>query len=180
MRCWTFRKGEILDGIEFTGQGEKRFVLLGKKDRLGGRHTKVHLMSYNPPLTRNNRVIEAQIHKGCSQSGYLSYQLWYPNRDDGSVLIRISTEWEAYPGTSGTWRTEEGFVEEWARGHGANGRGHRQSVFLDSLVVAEPGALIYVRPEGGRKTEPWAIEVTDEGVFACSWEELYERDEAAE
>lgn len=178
MRCFTFDGGKVSVGLNLTTDPKLgQVVFLGESGR--GRHyEKVALCRRNPAEVVSGKVIEANPKKitleakeGKPEKSF--YVLEKPrNGDDGRVLVRVNTSWCYTKNSCGSWSTVEGQPETLIVGFGAHGDAGRIGNWDDGLVVMRPGDVLKVRPEGGHKTQPWALWVNEKGeVETVTWKD---------
>ena len=184
MKAYTWIGGGIEDGIAV--QKDERFgpvVFLGEEGR-GRRYEKVGLFRKNPAEVQGDRVHSAHPVKITVRRGTEKEQSFFTlakPRDarDNRTLVRIDTSWVYTRGTTGRWEAVRGNPEDLVAGYGAHGAAGRIGSWDDGLIVMSPGDVVRVKPEGGHKTQAFALICSEDGVETMPFEE-YESSAAAD
>jgi len=165
MKCYTFSSGRVSEGIAVHEDSNLGLVVsLGEEGR-GRRYEKVGLFRKNPAEVKDGRIYEAHpvkvtINRGTDKEKSF-YVLAKPNNGSERVLVRINVgNWD-----DGLVIMSSGDVIRWD----------------DSPVIMYPGDVIRViNPEGGYKTNPYALFYNSEKGLQCMPFEDYENVSAVE
>lgn len=177
MKAYTFRSGSLTEGINVTND-EKfgKIIFLGEEGR-GRRYEKISLARHSPARIVDGKILEAivvpiTIKRGTPQEKTF-HVLEAPHRPDadGRVLVRINTSYTYTRDTAGTWKVMEGDAQTIIKGYGAHGAAGRIGNWDDGLVVMKPGAVIRVKPEGGYKSQPYALYFENGSLQCMDWNE---------
>ena len=163
MKCFTWRRGEISEGIAVSDT-DADVVILGDKGRYCKR---VRLFPKNPAEVHDGLIHKAHPIKGAAELATEDfYVLAKPDNGEGErrTLIRILTEWTRTRSTMGVWEIASGSPKELVIGTGFRGCSRRVGSWRDGLVLMSPGDVIKVVPEGGYKTETFALFYDESGV----------------
>lgn len=176
MRCFNWNGGKISEGLSL--QADDRLgpvVFLGEAGR-GRRYEKIALGRRNPAEVVDGRVLAAYPVKitlpargGKPEKAF--FVLERPRSQDDRVLVRVSTRWCYTKNSVGSWSTVAGSPENLVVAYGAHGDAGRIGNWDDGLVVMKPGDVLKVRPEGGHKTEPWAIWLEEGRPLTATWKD---------
>lgn len=172
MKCFTFSGGRVSEGIGVLTDSKLGLVVFLGEEGRGRRYEKVGLFRKNPAEVKDGRVYEAHpvritINRGTEQEKSF-YVLAKPdNGKDQRVLVRVNTYWVYTRNTAGSWKAVKGAPQNMVVGYGAHGIAGRIGNWDDGLVLMSPGDVIHVRPEGGHKTEPYALFYDTEKGVQC-------------
>ena len=179
MKVYTFVSGELAAGIRVVEH--ERFgqvVSLGTEGR-GRWSEKVGLFRKNPAAVTDGRIYDAYpvkitVNRGAEREREF-YTLAKPHHQpkDGSVLVRICTQWSYTRNTTGHWKTHQGNPEDLVVGYGAHGDAGRIGRWYDGIVQMRPGDVLQVKPEGGYKSPTYALWVAEDGSPAVAeWDDF--------
>lgn len=180
MKTFTFIKGRINPGLAVTSDPTLGDIISLGEEGPGRRCQKVGLCrktlglrptTSGPPNHRiltNAHPIEITIARGTDRELKL-YLLAKPRGPDPRALVRVSTKWICTRNTHGHFRPHKGDPKTLAVGYGAHGTAGPIATWKDALVIMAPKDILWVRPEGGHKTRPWALIHTGGAVEAMTW-----------
>jgi len=155
MRCYTFLRGHLEDGIAVTYHEAlgTPIVFLGE----AGRGRKAVIIPVLGLPGEATQMYDAKLEH--LSAGVLALRAIDP---DGSanILVRVCTQAVYTRGASGWWEAIRGNPETLALGRGAHGDAGRCGSWDDGLVVLHPGDVLKVKPDGAWKTKTYVIEHT--------------------
>src|SRR5690606_16952367 len=164
----TWRQGRLAEGLEL--REVERFgpaLVLGERGR-GRWQEVITLDRKSPPVIANGRVLDCEARTialpardGRPERKFVV--LSTTENPSSSALVRVSTEWVYTRGSLGRVQVLHGDVQVIARGNGAHGAAGRIGSWEDVLLIVPPGGEIFIRPEGGYKTEPYRLWVDADG-----------------
>lgn len=178
MKCYTWSGTKVEMGIAMISDPKLgQVIFLGEEGR-GRRYEKVALGKRNPAEVVGGRVMNAVPQKialpardGKPEKTF--YVLERPRNGNGhQALVRVSTQWCYTKNSAGRWETVAGKPETIVSGHGAHGIAGRIGNWDDGLILMSPGDLLKIKPEGGHKTEAFALWSDESGTLqTASWQD---------
>ena len=189
MKCYTFKKSWVFDNKDCLKEGIAveedpifgTIVYLGEEGR--GRHyEKVGLYRKSPAEVKDRKIFNARPVKITVNRGTEKEKSFYtlaapalvPNEanKDKRLLVRINTSCTYTRGSIGNWKAVKGEPQTLVVGNGAHGIAGRIGTWYDGLVIMQPGDVLRVKPEGGYKTEHYALFYDpDEGLKCMVWQD---------
>ena len=170
MKCFTWHLGEITQGITVNDVGIIIFGTDGTR-----RCEKVRCFPENPAEINEGLITEAHPVKGESSLGNDFYMLAKPEHtdlDDSRILVRILTKWIYARATIGTWETVTGSPENLVIGLGFHGTSKQVGCWRDGLVMMSHGDVVKIVPEGGHRTDIFALLCDENGVQSMSFNDF--------
>lgn len=175
---WTWRGGRLTRGLELVERDRfAQCVALGERGR-GRWEELVTLDRRRPPAIAGDRIITGRLRSvelpardGKPAKTFVVVEGGEP---DG-VVVRVSTAWVYTRGTAGRVAAIAGELRVVARGYGAHGAAGRIGSWDDVLITLHRGDTLRVSPEGGHKTEPWALWLDASGEPQTATEADWER-----
>ena len=160
MKCYTWRQGEITCGIEVRSDENLGIIIFLAEEGPGRWNEKVRRFPESPAEVKDDRIYKTHPVKITSSLGTQRdfFALAKPNDDsDQRILVRVDTKWVYTRGTTGKWETVKGAPKDLVIGYGAHGISKRIGCWRDGLILMSPGDVACVTPEGGHKTELFAL-----------------------
>lgn len=177
MKCFTWGKSVEIGIAMISDPKLGQVIFLGEEGR-GRRYEKVALGRRNPAEVVGGRVVNAVPQKITlpARDGKLEktfYVLERPrNGSNGQVLVRVSTQWCYTKNSAGRWETVAGKPETIVSGYGAHGIAGRIGNWDDGLIVMSAGDVLKIKPEGGYKTESFALWIDESGApKTATWQD---------
>jgi len=167
MRAYTFANDRVSSGLMIREGATGQVVQLGESGRgremvelpLVGQGHKVSATDPKMLLECAVVLLDSKIH-GLVDS---------PNVGNG-VLMRINTSGPYTQGSIGAVTSLKGSPSFISKGQGAHGGAGGAGVWEDALVVIRDGDALFVRQEGGYKTNgPWVISLRGTEVVVRPW-----------
>lgn len=178
VKCYSWNGKSVDMGIAMISDPKLGQVIFLGEDGRGRRYEKVALGKRNPAEVVSGRVMNAVPQKitlpardGKPEKTF--YVLERPRSGNGhQALVRVSTQWCYTKNSAGRWETVAGKPETIVSGYGAHGIAGRIGNWDDGLIVMSVGDVLKIKPEGGYKTEAFALWIDENGTpQTASWQD---------
>lgn len=174
--CFTFHCGKVSQGISVGRVPAGLAIVLGEEGR-GRKSVSVPLVGFEEqPLIEaavaklSEETIPARYY-GDQPTTKVKYGLINAALANGAALVRVNTSWVYTRGTNGRWEAWKGNSVTLVSGQGAHGDAGNVCNWQDGLVILREGDVLYVHPEGGRKTSCYALYLSGGKLQSQEWQE---------
>jgi len=175
MPAYTWHRGQITKGLKVSQGATGKVVAVGENGR--GRS----LIEY--PIVQANAdavlaeaaVVELDRKEVPARYSFeqpttkVIYGLTQSDSNEDGFLVRVNTQWVYTRDTMGKFEAWKGNPTILSCGHGAHGDAGRIGGWKDGFVVMHEGDVLFVSPEGGRKTSNYALWVEDGQIQTDLW-----------